>query len=50
MGYCYRDGVGVELDRERASDFFLKARKAIEARLSKDPEFGDIFAVRSLPN
>ena len=41
MGYCWRDGVGVSPDPEKALAFFLKAQKAITARLKEHPGFGD---------
>ncbi len=41
MGYCYRDCVGVQPDRTIALEYFLKARKSIQARLERDPGYGD---------
>ena len=41
MGYCYRDGIGVKPDREKALDFFLKAQKGIEARKKAMDYYGD---------
>lgn len=41
MGYCWRDGVGVSPDPGKALDFFMKAKKAITARLERHPGFGD---------
>jgi len=48
MGYCYRDGVGVEPDRKKAMDFFQKAKKGIEARQKKCPEYGDDVVARNI--
>lgn len=48
MGYCYRDGVGVKQDREKALDFFLKAKRGIEARKQKNPEYGDDVVERNI--
>lgn len=41
MGYCYRDGIGVEPDHKQAYESFMKAQKAIEARMKREPEYGD---------
>ena len=41
MGYCYRDGIGVAPDPETALDFFLKARRGLQARMKRHPGFGD---------
>ncbi len=40
MGYCYRDGIGVEADPAEALAFFRKARRGINAR-RKYHNFGD---------
>ncbi len=41
MGYCWRDGVGVSPDPEKALEFFMKAKRAIKTRLERHPGFGD---------
>ena len=48
MGYCCRDGVGVEPDRDKALDFFLKAKRGIEARKRNNPRFGDDVVERNI--
>ena len=48
MGYCYRDGVGVAPDRETALKFFLDAKRGIEARLKKNPGYGDEVVARNI--
>ena len=41
MGYCYRDGIGVPPDSDKALEFFIKAKQAIKARMKTHPGFGD---------
>lgn len=48
MGYCYRDGIGVQADQEQALHFFLEAKRAIEARIKKCPEYGDHTVARNI--
>ena len=48
MGYCYRDGIGVQANQDQALHFFLEAKRAIEARIKKCPEYGDHVVARNI--
>ena len=41
MGYCYEEGSGCEQDFHKAHEYFLRAKYAIDLRISKSKGFGD---------
>ena len=41
IGYCYRDGVGVERNLRKALECFYEAKEGIELRIRKHKGFGD---------
>ena len=47
MGYCYRDGVGVGIDRDKALECFEEAKEGIELRLKKYKGFGDEVVLKN---
>ena len=48
MGYCYRDGVGVPVDRVKARGYFQEAQRAIEKRLKIHPQYGDSVVAKNI--
>ncbi len=48
MGYCYRDGVGVEPDSKKALCYFRKALRGIQARMKTNSEYGDEVVARKV--
>jgi hypothetical protein len=41
MGYCFRDGIGIEVDLESAREYFIRAKNSLEYRLNHAPQYGD---------
>lgn len=41
IGYCYRDGISVARDIDKARDCFNEAKTGIELRIKKHKGFGD---------
>lgn len=41
MGYCYEEGAGCEQDLQKAREYFLRAKYAIEMRILRGAGFGD---------
>lgn len=48
MGYCYRDGVGVKRDIQKARECFYEAKEGIELRIKKNKGFGDEVVLRNV--
>ncbi len=48
MGYCYRDGIGVEVDRETALEYFVRAQNSLRHRLKNEPQFGDEVVMKNI--
>ena len=48
IGYCYRDGIGVEQDLGKAYEFFKEAEEAIQLRLKEKPLFGDAYVAQHI--
>jgi len=48
MGYCYRDGIGVDADKEKAYYYFTEAKIGIEERIEKDKGFGDEVVLKNI--
>lgn len=48
IGYCYRDGIGVDKDLTKAMEFFEKAKKGITARIKKNKGFGDEQVLKNI--
>ena len=48
MGYCYRDGIGVNQNTSVALAFFLRAKEGIEQRIEENKEFGDETVLKNV--
>ena len=48
IGYCYRDGDGVERDIDKARECFYEAKEGIELRIKKHKGFGDEVVLRNV--
>lgn len=48
MGYCYRDGIGVKKDLDKALEFFYEAKEGIEFRIKKNCGFGDEVVLKNI--
>ena len=48
MGYCYRDGIGVEVDRATALEYFVRAQNSLKHRLKNEPQFGDEVVMKNI--